>query len=89
MRAIRKTSAESRADSFGSRRSEHVTREPRLTRFAGQLFNIDKKQERKYTGQPRGLNFGNRDSFGPDDSWETRDPLTYTPVPTYYTSRET
>jgi hypothetical protein len=89
MRALGKTGAERRADSFGSRRESHVDKEPRFLRFAGQLFNLKPRREPTYTGKPSGLNFGNRDSFGPDDSWATKEPITYKPVPDYYTSHET
>ncbi len=82
---LRPTSVERRADSKAFRRSHHVEKETKSMRFAGELFGIEKKnKEVRPSGNPRGLGFADKDKFGPDDNWDTKDPLNSTHDPTYY-----
>lgn len=90
MSSIKRSAAEKKVDSYGYRREFHTERTPKFFRFAGDIFGIDsKKIKNKVTSlqksRPVGLGFGERDMFGPDNSWETKDVLTYTPAPEYYT----
>lgn len=78
---------EKHAESYAYRRSHHVEREPKRHRIAGEIFGITKKNKPdQISPEPRGLGFANNDNFGPDDSWDTKDPLTSTPAPKYYKS---
>lgn len=96
MEGIAPTGIERRAESFGSRRFSHLEKTTRGFRFAGELFQTaeadrGRRQEREgrrklSTTEPVGVGFGERDNYGPDESWDTKDPITYTPVPQYYTS---
>jgi hypothetical protein len=93
MRSINKLSIEKRAESYGRRRQHHVDRDPSFHRFAGELFGIelrDKNRQQEIKARQRlqsmrgvGLGFGERDQFGPDDSWDTKDPIKYTPSQAY------
>ena len=94
MRNIPRSSGEKRVDSYGYRRERSVDKQPRFFRLAGEIFNTEKKERSRATAQesrrrlqsvrPVGLNFGEKDSYGPDNSWDTKDPITYTPYPSYY-----
>lgn len=94
MSNIPKLGIEKRAESFGRRRQHHVDRESRAHRFAGELFGIElkertKRQEREsrsrlQSSRPVGIGFGEKDNYGPDNSWDTKDPIKDTPVPSYY-----
>ena len=96
MYGIAPSGSERRADSFGARRFSHLEKTTRGFRFAGELFetqrreherSIQREARRKLsTQEPIGVGFGERDNYGPDESWDTKDPITYTPVPKYYTS---
>lgn len=39
--------------------------------------------KRKMQNAPIGLGFGTRDNFGPDESYDTKEPLRYTPAREY------
>jgi hypothetical protein len=89
MASLRRSSAEKRVDSYGYRRIFHTEKTPKFFRFAGELFGLDDKRvKNKFnvlrSTRPVGLGFGEKDLFGPDNSWETQDALTYTPSPEYY-----
>lgn len=99
MAQLSRSSAERRAESFGQRRHHHVDRDPKFHRFAGDLLGVelrektrqqDKRQRVKLQGsRPVGVGFGEKDNFGPDDSWDTKDPIEYTPSPSYYKTQKT
>ncbi len=94
MSSIPRLGIERRVESFGRRRQYHVDKETRSHRFAGELFNLAlKEQERQHeqrsrarlqSVRPVGIGFGEKDKYGPDDSWDTKDAIKYTPVPSYY-----
>lgn len=94
MRSLERLGIEKRAESFGRRRAHHVDKEPSFHRFAGELFGValrDKVREqesesrkRLQASRPVGLGFGEKDNYGPDDTWDTKDPITHTPSPSYY-----
>jgi hypothetical protein len=94
MSSIPRLGIEKRAESFGKRREHHVDREPRSHRFAGELFGLELKdrerrqekqsRSRLQSSRPVGIGFGEKDNYGPDDSWDTKDPIKGTPVPSYY-----
>ena len=76
---------ERKADSRMYRRSEHVGKEPKRHRLAGQVFGIKpKNREDRPSTKTRGLGFAEEDKFGPDENWNTKDPLNSTIDPTYY-----
>lgn len=92
MASIRRSPVEKKVDSYGYRREYHTERSSRSFRFAGELFGIDEKKLKDRVNslqksRPVGIGFGERDKFGPDESWDTKDVLTYTPSPEYYTHR--
>lgn len=99
MSNIAKVGIEKRAESFGRRRYHHVEREPRLHRFAGELFGLELKdrarrqdkstKSRLQSSRPVGVGFGEKDNYGPDDSWDTKDPIINTPSPKYYKTQRT
>lgn len=94
MRNIPRTGAERRVDSYGFRRERSVDREPKRFRYAGELFGVEKKDKERQVAQevrrrlqsvrPVGLNFGEKDNYGPDESWDTQDPIIDRPSPGYY-----
>lgn len=94
MSSIPRLGIEKRAESFGQRRQHHVDREPRNYRFAGEIFGVEprdrvRQQEKKVrarlqASRPVGIGFGERDKYGPDNSWDTKDPIKHTPYPSYY-----
>lgn len=89
MASLRRSSVEKRVDRYGNRRLFHTEKTPKFFRFAGELFGLDdKKIKNKFNvlqlTRPVGLGFGEKDLFGPDNSWETQDSLMYTPYPEYY-----
>lgn len=97
MRSIPKLGIEKRAESFGRRRAHHVDRDPRSHRFAGELFGLElkdkvRRQEKDsrtklQSVRPVGIGFGEKDNYGPDESWDTKDPIKYIPVPNYYSAQ--
>lgn len=99
MAQLSRSPLERRAESFGQRRLSHVDRDPRFHRFAGELFGIDIKdrmrnqakstKSRLQGSRPVGVGFGEKDNYGPDDSWDTKDPIRNTPSPEYYITRKT
>lgn len=94
MAQLPRSSLERRAESYMNRRGNREGRQPRSFRFAGELFNIEARdKERRFAQESRqrlqservvGVGFGERDNYGPDNSWETRDAISYTPDPAYY-----
>lgn len=99
MSSIPKLGIERRVEGFGRRRQHHVDRDPRFHRFAGEIFGLEAKdrarRQEKYSRtrlqsvRPVGIGFGETDNYGPDNSWDTKDPIEYTPVPSYYSSQRT
>lgn len=99
MRSIPKLGIEKRAESFGRRRQHHVDRDPSFHRFAGEIFGLEVKdrarqqeknlRDRLQSVRPVGIGFGEKDNYGPDESWDTKDPIKYTPVPNYYNNQQT
>lgn len=99
MAGIPRLGIERRAESYGRRRERHADREPRFHRIAGEIFGVELRQkERQQEKQirsrlqavrPVGLGFGEKDNYGPDDSWDTKDPIINTPSPGYYSSQRT
>lgn len=97
MRSVPKLGIEKRAESFGGRRQHHVDREPQGHRFAGELFGLELKERtrrqekesrsRLQAVRPVGIGFGEKDKYGPDESWDTKDPIKYTPAPSYYSDQ--
>lgn len=97
MAQLSQSVSERRAESFGQRRSSHVDREPKRFRLAGELFGVDvknkaraqkeKSRQRLQSVRAVGVGFGERDNYGPDNSWDTKDPIKYTPSPDYYSAR--
>ena len=97
MSNIPRLGIERRAESFGRRRERHADREPRFHRIAGEIFGVElrdktRRQERETRSRlqsvrPVGIGFGEDDNYGPDDSWDTKDPITYTPSPSYYSTQ--
>jgi hypothetical protein len=93
MRSVKKLGIEKRAESYGRRRHHHVDRDPAFYRFAGEIFGVElrdkaRRQERETKQKLQstrgvGLGFGEKDQFGPDDSWDTKDPIRYTPSQGY------
>lgn len=98
MSSIPRLGIEKRAESFGRRRERHGDREPRFHRIAGELFGVELRQKarqqekevrsRLQAVRPVGIGFGEDDKYGPDDSWDTKDPIKYTPSPNYYSSQK-
>ena len=98
MSNIPRLAIERRAESFGRRKERHVEREPKFHRFAGEIFGLEVKdrarqqEERARTRlqavRPVGVGFGEKDNYGPDESWDTKDPIKYTPAPSYYSAQK-
>lgn len=98
MSQIKRTALQRRVDSFVNRRRGPSRRESTSVRLAGRLFNLNLKEQAKVqetkvrqklqSVRPVGVGFGERDSYGPDNSWNTVDELSYTPYPAYYRGHE-
>ena len=96
MAELPRSLGERRAESFVERRANAGSREKRSFRLAGELFNTEaREKERELIKQakdrlqrkrPVGVGFGTNDNYGPDESWESQDPIKYTPFPDYYKS---
>lgn len=94
MSNLSRSPLERRAESFVERRYNSPNREPRSHRMAGELFNVGSRERVRRSQvearqslqreRPTGVGFGLDDKYGPDDSWDTQDPIKYTPVPGYY-----
>ena len=94
MAQLRASSLEKRAESFVERRYHAGKNEPKAHRKAGELFGLDLKEKKDkqrarqrqdaQKQRPTGVGFGMKDDYGPDNSWDTQDPLTHTPSPSYY-----
>ncbi len=77
-----------------NRRGSRSQREPHSFRFAGELFNVEAREKARNVNRESrqrlqaervvGVGFGEKDNYGPDNSWETQDVLKYTPDPAYY-----
>ncbi len=94
MSQLPRSPLERRAESFINRRGNRPGREPRSFRLAGDIFNTvarDKVRSVERESRQRlqaervvGVGFGEKDNYGPDNSWDTQDMLKYTPDPAYY-----
>ena len=94
MAQLPRSPLERRAESFINRRGRQSGRQPHSFRFAGELFNIEAREkarnieresrQRLQAERVVGVGFGEKDNYGPDNSWETQDALKYTPDPAYY-----
>jgi len=94
MAQLPRSPLERRADSYMSRRRTRGDREAKSFRFAGELFNIEAREKVRSTERDSrqrlqaervvGIGFGEKDNYGPDNSWDTPDPIRYTPDPAYY-----
>ena len=97
MSDFRRSQSERRAESFGQRRLHQVDREPKFHRLAGEIFGVESRERarqqnrevrsRLQASRPVGVGFGEKDNYGPDDSWDTKDPIKHTPSPNYYNVR--
>lgn len=96
MSSLSRSPLERRAETFVERRYRSVDRDSRLSRFAGDLFNLNLKErakrveresrQRLQKSRPTGVGFGEDDNYGPDNSWSSQDTIKDTPVPGYYKS---
>jgi len=94
MSQLPRSPLERRAESYVNRRGNRPGRQPHSFRFAGEIFNTEvreksrtiEREARKRLQAERvvGVGFGERDKYGPDESWDTPDPIRYTPDPAYY-----
>jgi hypothetical protein len=94
MAQLRETAPERKAESRIFRRSEHVDKDHKSFRFAGDIFetdrveksrkSLDESRRRLQASRPVGVGFGTEDKYGPDENWDTRDPIEHTPAPGYY-----
>lgn len=94
MAQLPRSPLERRAESFMNRRGSRFKREPHSFRFAGELFNVEARErarsieresrQRLQAERVVGVGFGERDNYGPDNTWDTKDPIKYTPDPAYY-----
>lgn len=97
MAELRRSISERRLESNVNRRFYHVDSNRIASpafRVAGSIFEeYDKKKEvdRNHKSslnysktRPMGVGFGERDNFGPDNSWETKDVLSDIPDLSYY-----
>jgi hypothetical protein len=94
MAQLRKTAPEQKAERRIFRRSEHVDKAHKSFRFAGDIFgtdrvdkarkSLDESRRRLQASRPVGVGFGTEDKYGPDENWDTRDPIEHTPAPGYY-----
>lgn len=94
MSQLPRSSLERRAESFINRRGNRPGRQPHSFRFAGELFNVEAREKSRNIEQEArrrlqaervvGVGFGEKDKYGPDDTWNTPDPIRYTPDPAYY-----
>lgn len=99
MAQLSRSPLERRAESFINRRGTRPRREPRSFRLAGELFNIEAREKVRNVEQESrrrlqaervvGIGFGEKDNYGPDNSWDTPDALKYTPDPAYYKDHKT
>lgn len=99
MAQLSRSPLERRAESFVERRHRHVDRDPQFHRFAGELFGVELRDRKRVqnrtvksrlqSSRPVGIGFGETDSFGPDNSWDTKDPIKYKPFPEYYKTQRT
>lgn len=99
MSQLPRSPLERRADSYVNRRGMGPRREPRSFRLAGEIFNTNARDKTRTIEQRArrslqaervvGVGFGEKDNYGPDNSWETPDTLTYTPDPAYYKDHKT
>lgn len=94
MSQLPRSPLERRAESFINRRGNRPGRQPYSFRFAGELFNVEAREkartieresrQRLQAERVVGIGFGEKDNYGPDNSWETQDILKQTPDPAYY-----
>lgn len=96
MAQLSETTSERKAERRIFRRSEHVDKAHKSFRFAGDIFetdqveksrkSLDKSRRRLQASRPVGVGFGTEDKYGPDENWDTKDPIEHTPAPGYYKS---
>ena len=96
MAQLRETASERKAESRIFRRSEHVDKTHKSFRLAGEIFgtdrveksrkSLDESRRRLQASRPVGVGFGTEDKYGPDENWDTKDPIEHTPAPGYYKS---
>ena len=96
MAQLRETASERKAERQIFRRSEHVDKAHKSFRFAGDIFgtdrveksrkSLDESRRRLQASRPVGVGFGTEDKYGPDENWDTKDPIEHTPAPGYYKS---
>jgi len=96
MSSFSRAASERKAESRIERRATHVDREPSFHRFAGEIFGtkskegtrqkINESRRKLQSSRPVGVGFGTEDKYGPDENWDTKDPIEHTPAPGYYKS---
>jgi hypothetical protein len=96
MAQLRETASERKAESRIFRRSEHVDKAHKSFRLAGDIFRTDRVEKSRKSSdesrrrlqavRPVGVGFGTEDRYGPDENWDTKDPIEHTPAPGYYKS---
>lgn len=79
---IRSHSKERRVDSNIYRRSEHVDKENKRYRIAGEIFGVEKPK--RLQGNRLLVGFANKDNYGPDNNWNSVETIDSTLSPTYY-----
>ncbi len=79
------TRQQKRADSAAYRRSHHVDRSPKRFRLAGEVFGIEEKNNPdRPSGKFREVGFADKDKYGPDNDWKTREVINSTLGPVDY-----
>jgi hypothetical protein len=99
MAQLPRSPLERRVESYMNRRGTRTRREARSFRMAGELFNVEAREKARNVEQESrrrlqaervvGVGFGEKDNYGPDNSWDTPDVLRYTPDPAYYKGHKT
>ena len=80
--SLGKSPAERKADSFAYRRGSHTDKNQAF-RLAGRIFQesdvrTEKRKEERSSLQrsrPVGYGFANKDEYGPDNDWDSKDSL--------------
>ena len=77
---------EKSAESYLFKRSHHVEREPKSFRIAGEIFGLERPKTMR--GNRLILDFAEKDNYGPDQDWNSRDYIVTdnTRGPEYYRS---
>lgn len=94
MAQLPRSPLERRAESYINRRGNRPGREPHSFRFAGDIFNVEAREktrsverqakQRLQAERVVGIGFGEKDNYGPDNTWDTPNAIKYTPDPAYY-----